>query len=85
VSVGAANRFTELGFTVLPPVYDALVGPMMRRFGLSRGRVSPHTGNVFAPAPRTEGGPGRWGRRPIGVLAGVSALAAAAALRRIRR
>jgi NAD(P)-dependent dehydrogenase (short-subunit alcohol dehydrogenase family) len=85
MSVGLANRFTEFGFVVLPPVYDALVGPMMRRLGLSRSPVRPHTGNVFAPAPRTEGGPARWGRKSFGALAGVSALAAAATLRRIRR
>jgi hypothetical protein len=85
VSVGMANRFAELGFTLLPPVYDALVGPMMRRLGLSQDRIAPHTGNVFGPEARTEGGPARWGRTPIGVLAGVSALAAGAALRRIRR
>ncbi len=84
-SVGMANRFAELGFTLLPPVYDALVGPMMRRLGLSQDRIAPHTGNVFGPEARTEGGPARWGRTPIGVLAGVSALAAGAALRRFRR
>lgn len=85
VSVGLANRFAELGFTLLPPVYDVLVGPMMRRLGLSRERIAPHTGNVYAPEPRTEGGPGRWGRTSAGVLAGVSVLAAGAALRRTLR
>jgi NAD(P)-dependent dehydrogenase (short-subunit alcohol dehydrogenase family) len=85
VSVGMANRFAELGFTLLPPVYDALVGPMMRRLGLSHDRIAPHTGNVFAPAPRSEGGQARWGRTPVGLLAGVSALAAGAALRRLQR
>ena len=84
-SVGLANRFAEMGFVVLPPVYDALVGPMMRRLGLSREPASPHTGNVFRPEPRTEGGPARWGRTPVGLLAGVTAMAAGAAYRRIRR
>ncbi len=84
-SVGLANRFAQFGFVAMPPVYDALVGPMMRRLGLSGDRIAPHTGNVFAPAPRTEGGPARWGRTSVGLLAGASALAAGVALRRIRR
>ena len=85
MSVGLANRFAEMGFNLLPPVYDALVGPMMRRIGLSREHTGAHTGNVFGPEPRVEGGPARFGRGPVGLLAGVSALAAGAALRRIRR
>jgi NAD(P)-dependent dehydrogenase (short-subunit alcohol dehydrogenase family) len=89
MSVGATNRLFELGFTVLPPVYDAWVGPLMGRLALSRRTVAPGTGNVFRPAPRVEGGPVRWGRRPIGAALGLSALAATtaatAALRRLRR
>jgi NAD(P)-dependent dehydrogenase (short-subunit alcohol dehydrogenase family) len=85
VSVGVTNRLIEFGFGVLPPVYDALVGPLMRRGGLSRRRAAPGTGNVFGPQRRVEGGPGRWGRKPLGALLGVSAVAAALALRRIRR
>jgi NAD(P)-dependent dehydrogenase (short-subunit alcohol dehydrogenase family) len=84
-SVGATNRLIEFGFTVLPGVYDALVGPLMRRGGLSRRPVSPQTGNVFAPQVRVEGGPGRWGRTTVGAAVGVSALATLAAVRRIRR
>jgi NAD(P)-dependent dehydrogenase (short-subunit alcohol dehydrogenase family) len=85
VSVGATNRLIEFGFVALPPVYDALVGALMRRGGLSRRRVAPGTGNVFGPQPRVEGGRGRWGRKPLGAMLGVSALAAGLALRRIRR
>ena len=66
-------------------MYDALVGPLMRRLGLSGDRIAPHTGNVFAPQGRTDGGPARWGRGPIGVLAGVSALAAGVTLRQMMR
>lgn len=51
-SVGLANRFMRIGFAALPPVYDLLVGPLMRRAGLSRDPVGAHTGNVFAPLPR---------------------------------
>src|SRR5205085_2160770 len=46
VSVGVFNRLIEIGFTTMPAVYDALVGPLMSRGGLSRTAVGPHTGNV---------------------------------------
>ena len=89
LSVGAANRFVEFGFTALPPVYDALVGPLMGRLGLSRRRVAPEAGNVFGPAARVEGGPGRWGRLPVAALAATATVLAsttvAAGVRRIRR
>ncbi|MFF5083545.1 SDR family NAD(P)-dependent oxidoreductase [Actinoplanes sp. NPDC000266] len=49
VSVGLANRVIELGFVMLPPVYDALVTTMMRTFGLSRRKIEAHEGNVFHP------------------------------------
>jgi len=78
VSVGATNRLIELGFVALPPVFDVLVVPMMGRLGLARRAVAPGPGNVFAPAARVEGGPGRWNRAQLGagaavVLAGVVA------------
>jgi NAD(P)-dependent dehydrogenase (short-subunit alcohol dehydrogenase family) len=85
VSVGAANRLIEFGFNALPPVYDTLVGPLMRRGGLSRAAVGPRTGNVFGHERRTEGGPGRWTRASVGAAAGVSVLATVAALRWLRR
>ncbi len=62
VSVGATNRLFELGFSLLPPVYDVLVTPMARRFALSRRTARSEPGNVFRPAPRVEGGPVRWNR-----------------------
>jgi NAD(P)-dependent dehydrogenase (short-subunit alcohol dehydrogenase family) len=89
LSVGAANRFVEFGFKALPPVYDALVGPMMGRLGLSRRRIAPDTGNVFGPAARVEGGPARWGRLPVAALTAAATVLAsttvAAGVRRIRR
>jgi short-subunit dehydrogenase len=87
-SVGLTNRLVEFGFAAFPPVYDALVGPMMRHLGLSRTRTDPGTGNVFQPAPRVEGGPLRITRAQAGgVLGGVvvSIGAAALALRRVAR
>jgi NAD(P)-dependent dehydrogenase (short-subunit alcohol dehydrogenase family) len=79
VSVGATNRLIELGFTLLPPVYDALVTTLMRNGGLSRTPIEPTTGNVFRPMPRREGGPARWGRAGVG-LAAATALTAGTAL-----
>ncbi len=76
VSVGAANRLIEFGYTFLPPVYDALVTTMMRNLGLSRSRMDPHDGNVFGPSQREEGGPVRWGRAQVGLAAGAVATVA---------
>jgi NAD(P)-dependent dehydrogenase (short-subunit alcohol dehydrogenase family) len=88
VSVGATNRLIELGFTTMPGVYDALVGPLMRRFGISGEPIAPHTGSVFASGHRTEGGPARWGRTAVGAAVGGTAAAvsavAALVLRRLR-
>jgi NAD(P)-dependent dehydrogenase (short-subunit alcohol dehydrogenase family) len=72
VSVGATNRLIEFGYGFLPPVYDALVTTMMRNLGLSRRPLDPHDGNVFASTERHEGGPGRWGRARVGLVAGVA-------------
>ncbi|WP_433797279.1 SDR family NAD(P)-dependent oxidoreductase [Actinoplanes sp. CA-252034] len=61
VSVGLANRIIALGFAVTPPLYDALVVPLMRVGGLSREPVEAHHGNVFEPAPpAAEGVHGEW-------------------------
>ncbi|MCA2216135.1 SDR family NAD(P)-dependent oxidoreductase [Jidongwangia harbinensis] len=79
VSVGATNRLIEFGFVALPGVYDAIVGPLMRRFGLSGTATGPENGNVFASAHRAEGGPGRWGRAAVGAALGASAAAVTAA------
>ncbi|MCX5070004.1 hypothetical protein OOJ91_29575 [Micromonospora lupini] len=40
--------------TVLPGVYDVLVGPLMRLAGLSGRPVGAHDGTVFAPNPAGE-------------------------------
>ncbi|WP_331271971.1 SDR family NAD(P)-dependent oxidoreductase [Motilibacter aurantiacus] len=57
VVVGPASRLVQAGFVVLPPVYDALVGPLLRVLGLAPGRVGPTTGNVLSPDGAA--GPGR--------------------------
>ncbi|MEV4619117.1 SDR family NAD(P)-dependent oxidoreductase [Asanoa sp. NPDC049573] len=80
VSVGLANRVMRIGFVAMPPVYDLLVGPLMRAAGLSRDPVEAHPGNVFAPLPELDDTSARWGRhwlRPAAV-AGAATLTAAA-------
>jgi NAD(P)-dependent dehydrogenase (short-subunit alcohol dehydrogenase family) len=75
-TVGAANRLIQAGFVLFPPLYDALVTPLMRNFGLSRQAAVPHDGNIFTPKPRTEGGPARWTRTQVAsatVAAGTAA------------
>ncbi|MGW3810315.1 SDR family NAD(P)-dependent oxidoreductase [Micromonospora sp. NPDC005113] len=54
VSVGRLNVVLRAGFTVLPGVYDVLVGPLMRLAGLSGRPVDAHDGTVFAPNPAGE-------------------------------
>ncbi|MEV4123066.1 SDR family NAD(P)-dependent oxidoreductase [Micromonospora sp. NPDC049645] len=54
VSVGRLNVLLRAGFTVVPTVYDGLVGPLMRALGLSGRSVAPHDGSVFAPNPAGE-------------------------------
>lgn len=76
VSVGVANGIVQLGFTLVPGVYDALVTPLLERFALAREDVAPTDGNAFSPNPASAAVHGRWGRhwlRPIGVGAAVVA------------
>ncbi|MET8358442.1 SDR family NAD(P)-dependent oxidoreductase [Micromonospora sp. NPDC005171] len=54
VTVGRLNVVLRAGFTLLPGVYDALVGPLMRAAGLSGRSVAAHDGSVFAPHPAGE-------------------------------
>lgn len=58
--MGRANLVMRFGFTVLPGVYDVLVGPLMRLSGLSRRPVAPHQGAVFTPNPTGESLRGGW-------------------------
>lgn len=54
VSVGWANPIMRFGFTALPFVYDALVGPLMRLMGQRPEPVPPTPGNVLEPQPDLE-------------------------------
>ncbi len=59
---GFANPVIIAGFRLFPPVFDALVGPLLKVFGMSRDSVPATTGNVFAPVPEKEATRGKyWG------------------------
>lgn len=60
--VGLANGIMVAGFRLLPAVFDAAVGPMMRLLGQEREPVDPHPGNVFEPVSELEAVHGRWPR-----------------------
>jgi short-subunit dehydrogenase len=58
VSVGYANPLMRLGFRLMPPVYDALVGPMFTWLATRDGEQPPTPGNVFEPVPEREAAAG---------------------------
>src|SRR3954454_11751556 len=51
---GFANPVIIAGFRLFPPVFDALVGPLLKVFGMARNSVPPTPGNVFQPVPEKE-------------------------------
>ncbi|MCW2675652.1 MAG: Short-chain dehydrogenase/reductase [Modestobacter sp.] len=57
---GIANPVIIAGFRLFPPVFDALVGPLLKVFGMARDSVPPTTGNVFAPVPEKEATRGKY-------------------------
>jgi NAD(P)-dependent dehydrogenase (short-subunit alcohol dehydrogenase family) len=60
VQSGVANPVVIAGFRLLPAVYDALVGPLLRTFALARDEVPPTEGNVFRSRPEGNAPRGRW-------------------------
>ncbi|WP_409330754.1 SDR family NAD(P)-dependent oxidoreductase [Trujillonella humicola] len=61
VHSGIANPVVVAGFRLLPAVYDALVGPLLRVFALaSDDERGPTEGNVFESRPRANATDGRW-------------------------
>jgi len=60
VHAGFANPVLVAGFRLLPAVYDALVGPLMKLGGIARDRVAPTAGNVFGSQPEQNTLRGRW-------------------------
>jgi NAD(P)-dependent dehydrogenase (short-subunit alcohol dehydrogenase family) len=59
-SVGLANWLTAVGFTVLPGVYDVLVGPLVKAGALSRDQAKTSDGNVFEPHSADDSTHGKW-------------------------
>ncbi|MGQ0629825.1 MAG: SDR family NAD(P)-dependent oxidoreductase [Sporichthyaceae bacterium] len=53
INVGVANPLIKFGFTVLPRVFDALVGPLFHLLASKPGTQEPTTGNVLEPGEGT--------------------------------
>ena len=87
ISVGRLNVVMRFGFTVLPGLYDVLVGPLMRLAGLSNQPVAPHDGIVFTPNPAGEAVRGGWLpdlSRVVRSVGGATSTVGSAVLRRLR-
>jgi NAD(P)-dependent dehydrogenase (short-subunit alcohol dehydrogenase family) len=63
VNVGISNTMTVFGFTVLPRLFDALVGPLFALAAMERRQPASGPGNVLSPRPQLEGVHGEHGRR----------------------
>jgi short-subunit dehydrogenase len=55
LSLGVANAVMTLGFTLLPRLYDVLVGPLFAVGARGREPVAPTPGNVLVARPDGEG------------------------------
>jgi len=72
VEVGASNRFIVLGFTLFPPLYDAIVTPLFDLAATDRRRPVPSgPGNVLAPTPQAYRLHGNQGSAARSILAAV--------------
>jgi NAD(P)-dependent dehydrogenase (short-subunit alcohol dehydrogenase family) len=60
VQSGFANPLVIAGFRLLPGVYDALVGPLLRTFAIAKDDVPPTTGNVLQSRPEGNATHGKW-------------------------
>jgi NAD(P)-dependent dehydrogenase (short-subunit alcohol dehydrogenase family) len=60
VHAGFLNPLVVAGFRLLPGVYDALVGPLLKTFAVARDEVGPTEGNVFESRPEGNATHGRW-------------------------
>jgi hypothetical protein len=85
VSVGRLNPLMRAGFTVLPGLYDVLVGPLMRRLGLADEPAPAHDGVLFAADPASEAVRGGWLPDVGHLLRTAAALPASAGTRLLRR
>lgn len=60
VQAGVLNPLVIAGFRLLPGVYDALVGPLLRTFATAGDEAAPTEGNVFESRPEGNATHGRW-------------------------
>lgn len=60
VHAGFLNPVVVAGFRLLPAVYDALVGPLMRLGAIARDKVPVTPGNIFESRPEQNSTEGRW-------------------------
>jgi NAD(P)-dependent dehydrogenase (short-subunit alcohol dehydrogenase family) len=60
VHAGFANPLFVAGFRLVPGIYDAMIGPVMRLLGIAKDSVAPTPGNVFASRPETNTPRGKW-------------------------
>jgi len=75
VQVGLANNLMRLGFNVLPPVFDALVGPLFVVAAKDRtSPVAPGPGNVLASCPSKNALHGHQGSAILGIARNLQTL-----------
>ena len=60
VQAGIFNPLIKTAFTLLPGVYDYLVGPLLQRMAIANDNVPPTEGNVFESQPSGNATDGRW-------------------------
>ena len=60
VQAGLFNPLIIAGFRLLPSVYDALVGPLLRAVALEEEEMPPGAGNVFESRPEGNAVDGKW-------------------------
>ena len=75
VQVGPANTVMRLGFSLLPGVFDRLVGPLVPLASKDRTEsVLPTPGNVLEPQPKLERLRGEQGNALVGILRNLPAV-----------
>jgi short-subunit dehydrogenase len=60
VQAGLLNPVIIAGFRLLPGLYDALVGPLLRTLALAGDDAPPGPGNVFESRPEGNAVHGKW-------------------------
>jgi NAD(P)-dependent dehydrogenase (short-subunit alcohol dehydrogenase family) len=60
VQAGFLNPLVVAGFRLLPAVYDALVGPLMKLAATARDEVPSSEGNLYRSSPEHNTPRGRW-------------------------